>query len=497
MVGGFGAGIAGGATVAIVIKAVDQFSRTLTKAQKQMAAVGTAMVAVGAAGVFAMNKAVESASNLQESINAVEVVFGKGAKTILEFGKTAAKSVGLATSEFNQMSAVTGALLKDVGLSMEEAAKLTNDLTIRASDLASVFNTDVSDAMSAINQALRGETEAIRRFAGDVTDATLEMFLLSKGINKSVTELTQQEKRLFRVQLIMEQTANVAGDFANTSDSLANRQRILAASFEDTKAKLGDGLLPVMETLVGTLQGITNAFSELDESTQSTIGIIIAVTAVVFILTGALALATVAAAALGIALLPLTLIVFGIIAAITLIILIFKNWDVVVLALKNTFISFANITILVWNKIVSVIEDKINRVVKKINFLIKAMNKIPGVSIPLIPDLDLGRFKADLLKFDFGVQEVTKTVQKQAEAIKQVSKEQELVNKLQGFKVIQKTGDIFNPNAFQKKDFQSDFAFTQAKRGAGFTVNIENVVGLDPEEISQALSSELNNKVSL
>jgi hypothetical protein len=76
--------------------------------------------------------------------------------------------------------------------------------------MASVFNTDVDDAMSAINQALRGETEAIRRYAGDVTDATLQTYLLSQGIEKNVTEMTQQEKRLLRVDVIMAQTAVTA-----------------------------------------------------------------------------------------------------------------------------------------------------------------------------------------------------------------------------------------------------------------------------------------------
>ena len=63
------------------------------------------------------------------------------------------------------MSTITGALLKDTGLSMEEVAEQTIMLTERAADMASVFNTDVTESMDAILQATRGETEAIRRFA--------------------------------------------------------------------------------------------------------------------------------------------------------------------------------------------------------------------------------------------------------------------------------------------------------------------------------------------
>ena len=135
------------------------------------------------------------------------------------------------------MSAITGALFQDLDISQKESAQLTIDLTERASDLASVFNTDVNDAMSAISQAVRGETEAIRRYAGDVTDATLQNFLFAQGVDKNVTELTQQEKKLLRTQVLLEQTASVQGDFAKTSGDLANRQRILSARIENVSAK--------------------------------------------------------------------------------------------------------------------------------------------------------------------------------------------------------------------------------------------------------------------
>jgi len=219
-------------------------------------AVATTAIGVG------VGKAIKNASNLEESINAVNVVFGEGSEKILEFGRTADKSVGMANSVFNQMSTQTGALLKDTGLSFDEVSQKTIDLSVRAADMASVFNTDVGDAMSAINQALRGETEAIRRYAGDVTDATLETFLLSKGINKSVTEMTQQEKRLGRIDLIMSQTAVTAGDFANTSESLANKQRILSATFTNVSTQLGSQFIPILTDILTKITPIIEKTSE-------------------------------------------------------------------------------------------------------------------------------------------------------------------------------------------------------------------------------------------
>ena len=135
---------------------------------------------------------ITESSDLQESINAVNVVFKDGAGIILNFGKVAAESVGLANSEFNQLATETGALLVNTGIPLSEVSDLTITLTKRAADLASVFNTDVKLAFSAINQAIRGETEAIRKFSGVVTDASLQTFLFSKGTNTLVSSLSQE-----------------------------------------------------------------------------------------------------------------------------------------------------------------------------------------------------------------------------------------------------------------------------------------------------------------
>lgn len=252
-----------------------KFQANLDKAEKSVTQVGKEMgnttkatdistksFIKGALALEVLNRAyqvasglvasmVKNASDLTESINAVNVVFGSGAQKVLDYGRNAATSVGLARSEYNQMATITGALLKDTGLTMDEVAEKTNDLAVRAADMASVFNTSVADAASAVNQAIRGETEAIRRYAGDVSDATLQTYLMSQGIDKNVTELTQQEKRLYRVDLIMAQTAVTAGDFANTSNSLANQQRILTARFKDTTAQIGTALIPALSNVIG------------------------------------------------------------------------------------------------------------------------------------------------------------------------------------------------------------------------------------------------------
>lgn len=259
--------------VDILIKARDQASRKLNQVDKvsnklddtfkKLAVSAGAFFSVAAIGAVA-SKTIKAASDLKESQNAVNVVFAEGAEIVLKFGENAATAAGLATAEFNQLSAMTGALLKDTGLAMTTVAEKTNILAVRAADMASVMNTTVQDALSAVNQALRGETEAIRRYTGDVTDASLQQFLLSQGIDKTVTKMTEQEKRLGRLSLIMAQTDKFAGDFANTNKELANQQRIAAANIENFAAKIGQTFLPVISDGINLFNEFITTITESD-----------------------------------------------------------------------------------------------------------------------------------------------------------------------------------------------------------------------------------------
>jgi hypothetical protein len=97
---------------------------------------------------------------------------------------------------------------------------------------------------------LAGETEPLRRFGLDLSAATVEAYAYANGIGTVGTELTEAQKVQARYGLLMEQTNKTQGDFANTSDQLANSQRILQARMENARAELGTALLPAMTKFV-------------------------------------------------------------------------------------------------------------------------------------------------------------------------------------------------------------------------------------------------------
>jgi hypothetical protein len=117
-------------------------------------------------------------------------------------------------------------------------------MATRIADFASVHNLSLEEAGRVAQSTLAGETEAFRGYGGDVSAAAVENYAFANGIADVGTKLTEGQRVLARYGLFMQRTDQYAGDFANTSGSLANQQRILAAQVENLAARFGQELAP-------------------------------------------------------------------------------------------------------------------------------------------------------------------------------------------------------------------------------------------------------------
>lgn len=215
-----------------------------------VAAFGGGIVAAG----MAAKPLIDAASDLNETISKVGVIFGDSAQPILAFAKTAAKQLGMSERSALDAASTMATFGKAAGLSGNELVTFSKDMVSLSSDLASFFNTNPDEAMRAIGAALRGETEPIRKYGVLLDDATLRQRAFEMGlIDSTKNALTPAQKALAAQAEILAQTKDAQGDFARTADGARNKQRILAASVEDLKAKLGQALLPTFQKLLGFL----------------------------------------------------------------------------------------------------------------------------------------------------------------------------------------------------------------------------------------------------
>lgn len=221
-----------------------------------------------------IQQSVKAASDLGESVNAVNKVFDSASEKVQKWGRDNANSIGLSTRAFNQMATPLGSMLKNQGLNLDQVTQHTIKLTERAADMASVFNTDVTDALIAIQAGLRGEQDPLERYGVSLSAVAVEARALADSHKTSTSQLTNQEKALARLNIIYDQTADTAGDFRDTADGLANSQRIATATIEDAKAKIGTAFIPVMTAAAQASGKLADVIAGMPPGVLTTIAVV-------------------------------------------------------------------------------------------------------------------------------------------------------------------------------------------------------------------------------
>lgn len=201
--------------------------------------------------------AIDAASDLGETVSKNQTIFGAAAGELMTWAESAPKALGMTKQAALEATGTLGNLFTQLGVTSDEARKLSQSNVQLATDFASFHNADPTEVLEAMTAAYRGEYDAVQRFVPVLNAAKVEEEALAMTHKKSAKELTEKDKAL-AVSAIMTKNAGAAnGDFARTSDSAANRARIAAASFEEMKVKIGNVLLPAWTALLGF---ITNSF---------------------------------------------------------------------------------------------------------------------------------------------------------------------------------------------------------------------------------------------
>lgn len=211
---------------------------------------------------------VNAASDLAEATSAVEEVYGSAADVVIQRSNEAAAAVGLSRDEYLSTATVLGVYGDTLGTSALETAEFSDSLITAAADLGSFYNANTPEVLGAMQAALRGEFDPLERFGIMMNMAALEQHALEEGIWDGNGALTNQQRILAAHSFIMDRMGSAAGDFARTSNGLANSQKILRAQLRNVAAQMGQVLLPTMTKLVTMLRELTTRFQGIPENWQ-------------------------------------------------------------------------------------------------------------------------------------------------------------------------------------------------------------------------------------
>lgn len=239
--------------------------------------VGVTLPVVAAGGAM-----IKLASDMQETMNKVEVSFGKSTQTVLNWSKTSIKSMGLAQQTALDSAALYGDMATGMGFAQAQAAEMATSLTQLGADLASFKNISNDMAQTALKSIFTGETESLKGLGIVMTEVNLQQYGLANGMLKMVaankkgsksrvqriSELSQLEQVMLRYNYVMAMTKNAHGDFERTGGGAANQTRMFQENIKELGVTFGTYLLPYFTKTVIKLNELLVKFGGLDDKTK-------------------------------------------------------------------------------------------------------------------------------------------------------------------------------------------------------------------------------------
>lgn len=321
--------------------------REIDKAGQKFQAIGTQLSTYVTLPILAAGgAAIKFASDYNESLNKVDVAFKSSSDEVKNFSKTSLESFGIAAGTALDMASTFGDMGTSLGLTTGEASKMSTSLVGLAGDLSSFKNISIDIANTALSGIFTGETESLKKLGIVMTEANLQAYAYSQGINTKIQAMDQASKVQLRYNYIMEVTKNAQGDFARTSGGAANQMRIFQESLKQVAQQFGAIILPVFTKLVTGINGLITSFGQLSEGTKTTIVVLLGVAAAIgpLVLGLGAIMSLLPTLATGFTLLtgPIGLVIAGLVAVG---VVVATNWK----PIKQTLVDIANYFIDLYN----------------------------------------------------------------------------------------------------------------------------------------------------
>ena len=246
---------------------------------KKLTAIGTTMAHVGLMISTAVTlpilglagATIKMASDFNENVNKVDVIFKKNGGNVKSWAKGMVDHFGIAEGSALQMVSMFGDMGGSMGLTSDQTLNMSKTLVELAGDMASFKNIPIAQAQTALQGIFTGEGEALKSMGIAMTVANLSAFAMSKGSKKLYKDMSEAEKIQVRYNYILSVTKASQGDFARTSDQFANATRTSGERIKELGVALGERLLPLITPLVNRFNEFLAKLRTLSPAMQDNI----------------------------------------------------------------------------------------------------------------------------------------------------------------------------------------------------------------------------------
>ena len=280
--------------------------------------------------------------------------------------------------------------LKGNGTVSDVASTVVNELKgmddqVKAGQIGvELFGTKFEDLESDAVYAMLGSTEAMKDFEGATEKAaesvegtfSNRMKKAWRNLQVSIVNVVKSERMSAFFDSMATKAENLVPVIINLVETAIPKISEMVDKAVEFGRSIKDNWSPIKETVIGIVVAMASFKVAM-------VGLSVITTVVGFIkaFRAALAAGTVAQWAMNAAMAanPFGLVALAIAGLVTAGVLLYRNWETVSTKMDG-----------VWNKIKQGAAGAVNWIIDQINKLIKLINKIPGVNVPVIAKVDWG-----------------------------------------------------------------------------------------------------------
>lgn len=252
---------------------INAFSSLAQKSLNGMAAgfgagIGARIENLASDGLGWLRHSIIAAGDLNESLSKTEVTFGAASRKITGFAENMAAKFGSAKGEILDAASGFGLIFKGANMAEDASADLAIKLATAADDGASLFNSDLPEALEKIRAGLVGESEPLRAYGVMLNEAAVQQEAMRLGLAKNKNELTESAKIMARASLIEKGLAVAKGDHAKTQGGLNNQLKEFGDRMTNFGTSVGSNFTPRIAGALVLVNKLVDGMNQLSGSAE-------------------------------------------------------------------------------------------------------------------------------------------------------------------------------------------------------------------------------------
>lgn len=196
----------------------------------------------------------EESNDYIESLNLYQVSMRENFEEGKKIADQLENIAGINSKEWMTYQSSFKNMIEGFGHESDNAVLMSENLSMLAYDLSSLYNQDVKTVFTKLNSAMAGQIKGVKEYGVDLSMAALGEYARAHGIELSTAKMTQAQKATLRYNMLLERTKVAQGDLGRTLVSPANMVRLMSNQWDIMKRNIGNVVGLVMTRLLPYLK---------------------------------------------------------------------------------------------------------------------------------------------------------------------------------------------------------------------------------------------------